>query len=73
MLLFCINSITLPWKITLMTITLFGLFVFDVAFAAVVINYAMQCQLMVYWFKGIFTRTLTKPTNWKIEDAIKVI
>ena len=55
-----------------MTITLFGLFVFDFAFTAVVINYAIQCQLMVYWFKVICTCTLTKPTNWKIEDAIKV-
>ena len=55
-----------------MTFTLIGLSVFDVAFAAVVVNYAMQCQLMVYWFKGICTRTRTKPSNWNIEDAIKV-
>lgn len=67
-----INSISLPGKITLLTISLFGLIVFDIAFAAVVINYAMQCQLMVYWFKGICTHTLTKPNDWNIEDAIKV-
>lgn len=59
-------------KNTLLAISLFGFIVFDVAYTAVVINYAMQCQLMVYFFESICIRTLVKPANWNIEDAIKV-
>lgn len=47
-----------------------GFIVFDVAYTSVVINYAMQCQLMVYYLRSISTRILAK--EWDIDEAIKV-
>ena len=72
MMLFYINSVSISKKITLLTISLIGLFVFDVAFATVVINYAIQCQLIVYLLDGICTRTFVNSTDWKIENVLKV-
>jgi hypothetical protein len=45
--------------------------VFDIAYSAAVINYAMQCQLMVYYLKSICTRILAR--EWEIDEAIKQI
>lgn len=47
-----------------------GFIVFDIAYTAVVINYSMQCQLMVYYLQSICTRMVAK--EWEIDDAIRV-
>ncbi len=47
-----------------------GFIVFDVAYTAVVINYSIQCQLMVYYIQSISTRISDK--EWEIEQSIKV-
>ena len=51
-------------------VTLVGFIVLDMAYAAVVVNYSIQCQLMVYLFLAICDRMRTK--DWEIEQTIKV-
>ena len=60
-------------KVILLILSLIGVSVFDVAFAVVVLHYAMQCQLMEYWFKRIWAGTQTKEVKWIIEVYISMI
>lgn len=65
-----IHSVPLLVRILLIISSLIGFIVFDIAYTAVVINYSMQCQLMVYYMQSICTRTIDK--EWEIDEAIKV-
>jgi hypothetical protein len=65
-----ISSPPMVVRIILVIISLVGFVVFDIAYSAAVINYAMQCQLMVYYLKSICTRILAR--EWEIDEAIKV-
>ena len=40
------------------------------AYTAVVVNYSIQCQLLIYLMQNICDRMRTK--EWEIEQAIKV-
>ena len=51
-------------------VSILGFIVFDVAYTAVIINYSIQCQLMVYYLQGISKRILNK--EWEIDQSIKV-
>jgi CBS domain containing-hemolysin-like protein len=51
-------------------VTLLGFVVMDMAYAAVVINYSIQCQLLVFLFCSICERIRAK--DWDIERTIKV-
>ena len=51
-------------------VTLLGFVVLDMAYAAVVINYSTQCQLLVFLFSSICERIRAK--DWGIERTIKV-
>lgn len=64
------NRVPVTVKIILIAISLIGFIVFDIAYTAVVINYSMQCQLMVYYLQSICTRMVAK--EWEIDDAIRV-
>ena len=57
-------------KIAMLTTAQIGFIVIDVAYASVVVNYAMQCQLIVYSINNIGTRIRTKATT--IDRIIKV-
>ena len=69
-LFFYYYSSSPPVRIVLVAISLLGFIVFDVAYIAVVINYSMQCQLMIYYLQSICTRIQAK--EWEIDEAIKV-
>ena len=53
-----------------MIVTLLGFVLLDMAYAAVVINYSIQCQLLVFLFCSICERIRSK--DWGIERTIKV-
>lgn len=65
-----ILSISPYVKVILIVVSLFGFIVFDIAYTAAVINYSMQCQLMVYYIQSICNRIVAK--EWEIDEAIKV-
>ena len=54
----------------LISVSMVGFIVFDVAYTSVVINYAIQCQLMIYYMYSICTRINNK--EWDTDQAIKV-
>ena len=54
----------------LVVITIIGFIVLDIAYTAVVINYCIQCQLLVYLIRSICERIKTK--DWEIDQSIKV-
>ena len=54
----------------MLTFAQIGFIVIDVAYAAVVVNYAMQCQLLVYSISNIVARIRNKATT--IDGIIKV-
>ena len=54
----------------MLTFAQIGFIVIDVAYAAVVVNYAMQCQLLVYSISNIVARIRSKATT--IDGIIKV-
>lgn len=51
-------------------ITIIGFVLLDIAYTAVVVNYSIQCQLLVYLLRSISERTKAK--EWDIDRAIKV-
>lgn len=53
-----------------MTITIIGFVLLDIAYTAVVVNYSIQCQLIIYLVRSISERTRSK--EWDIDKAIKV-
>ena len=53
-----------------MTITIAGFVLLDIAYMAVVVNYSIQCQLLVYLVRSIGERTRFK--EWGLDQAIKV-
>ena len=52
------------------SITIVGFVLLDIAYTAVVVNYAIQCQLIVYLLRSISERTKAK--EWDIDRGIKV-
>lgn len=54
----------------MLTFAQIGFIVIDVAYAAVVVNYAMQCQLLVYSISNIVAHIRSKATT--IDGIIKV-
>jgi len=62
------SNLVVRW--ILVVITIIGFIVLDIAYTAVVINYSIQCQLLVYLFRNICERMRTK--EWEIDQAIKV-
>lgn len=58
-------------KIAMLTTAQIGFIVIDVAYASVVVNYAMQCQLIVYSINNIGGRIRTKATT--IDRIIKEV
>ncbi|XP_019856109.1 PREDICTED: uncharacterized protein LOC100635115 isoform X2 [Amphimedon queenslandica] len=58
-------------KLILIVVSLLGFIVFDIAYTAAVINYSMQCQLMVYYIQSICNRIVAK--EWEIDEAIKQV
>lgn len=53
-----------------MIITIIGFVVLDIAYTAVVVNYCIQCQLLVYLIRSICERIKTK--DWEIDQSIRV-
>ena len=53
-----------------MVITIIGFIVLDLAYTAVVVNYCIQCQLLVYLLRSISERIKTK--DWEIDQSIRV-
>ena len=53
-----------------MTITIVGFVMLDIAYTAVVVNYCIQCQLIIYLLRSISERTKAK--EWDIDKAVKV-
>ena len=47
-----------------------GFIILDIAYSAVVINYAIQCQLLVYLLWSIGERIKAK--EWDIDQSVKV-
>ena len=58
-------------RLLLVIITVVGLIVFDLAYTAVVINYSIECQLVIYYIQSICGRVIAK--EWDFDVAIKVI
>jgi hypothetical protein len=61
-----------PTKVVLIVISQIGFIIFDISYASIVINYAMQCQLMVYSLDKIVASLFNK-TWTTIDDAIREI
>ena len=57
-------------RVVIVVISVLGFIVFDVAYTTIVINYSIQCQLMIYYLQSICTRV--KDKEWEIDQAIKV-
>ena len=56
----------------LLIISQFGFIVFDISYASVVINYAMQCQIIIYSLDNICTRMLNR--YWTtVDETITVL
>ena len=62
--------ITLIVRWVLVCITVVGFIILDIAYAAVLVNYCLQCQLLIYYFTNIGNRIKAK--EWSIDQAIKV-
>ena len=54
----------------LVVITIVGFIVLDIAYTAVVVNYCIQCQLLVYLIRSICERIKAK--DWEIDQSIRV-
>ena len=52
------------------SVTIVGFVLLDIAYTAVVVNYCIQCQLIIYLTRSISERTKAK--EWDIDKAIKV-
>ena len=57
-------------RIVLLVISIIGFIGFDMAYTAVILNYSIECQLMIYYLKNICQRILAK--EWEIDLAIRV-
>ena len=74
----CTSLLLLPiylrasWEVrlTLVVVTVVGLIVFDLAYTAVVINYSIECQLVIYYIQSICGRVIAK--EWEFDVAVKV-
>ena len=62
------SDIVVRW--ILVIITIIGFVVLDIAYTAVVVNYCIQCQLLVYLIRSICERIKTK--DWEIDQSIRV-
>ena len=62
------SDIVVRW--ILVVITIIGFVVLDIAYTAVVVNYCIQCQLLVYLIRSICERIKTK--DWEIDQSIRV-
>ena len=62
------SNIVVRW--ILVIITIIGFIVLDIAYTAVVVNYCIQCQLLVYLIRSICERIKTK--DWEIDQSIRV-
>ena len=62
------SSLAARWVLSI--VTLLGFVVLDFAYIGVVINYSIQCQLLVYLIHNVCNRMRTK--EWEIEQTIKV-
>lgn len=63
-------SLDQPARICLVVVSIIGFIGFDMAYTAVVLNYSIECQLMIYYLKNICQRILSK--EWAIDEAIRV-
>lgn len=63
-------SLHQPARICLVVVSIIGFIGFDMAYTAVVLNYSIECQLMIYYLKNICQRILSK--EWAIDEAIRV-
>lgn len=54
----------------LVVLTIGGFVTLDIAYTAVVINYAIQCQLLVYLLCSIGERV--KAREWNVDQSVKV-
>jgi len=52
------------------SVTIAGFVLLDIAYMAVVVNYSIQCQLLVYLVRSIGERTRFK--EWTLDRSIKV-
>ena len=62
------SEIILRW--VLVVITIIGFIVLDIAYTAVLVNYCIQCQLLIYLLRSICERIKAK--DWEIDQSIKV-
>ena len=62
------SNLAVRW--ILVVFTMVGFIILDMAYTAVVVNYSIQCQLLIYLMQNICDRMRTK--EWEIEQAIKV-
>ena len=71
-LLLLLISLRASWEVRLLLviITVVGLIVFDLAYTAVVINYSIECQLVIYYIQSICGRVIAK--EWEFDVAVKV-
>ena len=67
-----LNCLRASWEVrlTLVIVTVVGLIVFDLAYTAVVINYSIECQLVIYYIQSICGRVIAK--EWEFDVAVKV-
>ena len=65
-----LSRVQWPWRIVLIVVSIMGFVGFDMAYSAVIINYSIECQLMIYYLKSICQRISAK--EWEIDQAIKV-
>lgn len=62
------SNLVIRW--ILVTFTIIGFIVLDIAYTAVVVNYCIQCQLLIYLLWSIGERMKAK--EWDIDRSIKV-
>ena len=64
------SSYSLVFRWILVVLTVGGFITLDIAYTAVVVNYAIQCQLLVYLLWSIGERV--KSREWDIDQSVKV-
>ncbi|XP_064394658.1 uncharacterized protein LOC135341907 [Halichondria panicea] len=63
------NNLVFRWILVVLTVG--GFITLDIAYTAVVVNYAIQCQLLVYLLWSIGERV--KSREWDIDQSVKEI
>ena len=66
----CAHPHSLVFRWVLVVFTIVGFIVLDLAYMAVVVNYSIQCQLLIYLLWSIGERV--KAREWDIDHSIKV-